>query len=411
MATYFTYEATQSSTPSVGDKGKNSRGQTVYYNGDKWVSQSTWLASQGGPEITNTQTNDVTGEKTTFKYTNDGVYVNGDKTDMAGATTARDQIQADEWIAKIRDLGGDATWDGTYYHITDAQGNKYKVNSPVGDTWASIRAAAGLPPTTQNPWYEGDDGPGGIPGPLTVTPEYPDGGPQPGGGMGPIGNNPFDPGTNPGTGPTLPGGGTPGGGSMFDGYGPPEGVPLNPIVKQNEMVFSPYGNPAARFSDTLTYGGLPRSTGPWGVMGGYYGGFPENYANPPEGYTPPNPGNWGSSPGNISPGGNIASNPIPGTTLPPNPWDPATPLNWGSGGSGGSDGSGGATDPKNPPVISPTEPGPTGPGVSIQPPPPGNTTKPPSETPYRPYGMTPAEYQALQTYYTVNGLNGTGQVK
>lgn len=375
--------------PTEGQKAYNSRGQRVVYDAraGKWVLPQSYVAP---------------GESQPAQVS------------ISGGGDPEGQVEYN--LAQLRDMGATARYEDGYYYITDAQGNKYKTTNFWGDTWRAIRAANGEAPTTSNPWYEGSDGPGGIPGPLTATPEYPDGGPipggngylpflpaDPGGGMGPIGNNPFDPGTGPGTGPNLPGGGTPGGGSMFDGYGPPEGVPLNPIVKQNEMVFSPYGNPAARFSDTLTYGGLPRSTGPWGVMGGYYGGFPENYANPPEGYTPPNPGNWGSSPGNISPGGNIPSNPIPGTTLPLNPWDPATPISFGNqsspGENDGADTTGGATGGATPGTG--TGPG-TGPNIG------GGRG---GQNPYRPHGMTDAEYQALQTYYTVNGLNGTGQTQ
>lgn len=317
------------SNPTEGMSGYNSKGQRVIYDAraDKWVMPQNYVA----PGESQPQQPVITGGP------------NGQGGGQGDAERAQEVIQ------QFADLGFTVTWEnGRYSWTNPITGYKEIADSPWGDggMWQTAREAAGLAPTTNNPWYEGDDPNDDIPGPLNTSPEYPDGGPIPGGngylpfmptdptgGPPDIGNNPFQPGPGGGN-QILPGGGTPGGGSMFDGYGPPEGVPLNPIVKQNEMVFSPYGQGASRFSDTLTYGGLPRSTGPWGVMGGYYGGFPENYANPPEGYNPPNPNNWGNSPGNISPGGNLPTTPIPGSALPPNPWSPAKPIEWNNGGEG-----------------------------------------------------------------------------
>jgi len=300
-----------------------------------------------------------------------------ENTDLDKVRSDRALRNANEWIAKWADLGATATYDPAtgYYKITDAQGQKYRTNSPTA-VHADIRHAFGLAPTTSNPWYEGADGPGGTPGPLTATPEYPQGGPTPGGftpnqpnlppnldrwlnmiqnvqnaGQNATGGM-FTPSIN------VPGQGGGGGGSQL---GPPQGVPLNPIAKENPMVFAPYGQGASRFSDTLTFGGLPRSTGPWGEMGGYYGGNP--YTQMPEGYNPPNPNNYGNNPGSISPGGNIATNPIPSTNLPANPWSPAKPIEF------------------------PT---------------------PQAVSPNIPEGMSQAEYDALLTLGRVNVLGGTG---
>jgi hypothetical protein len=52
------------------------------------------------------------------------------------------------------------------------------------------------------------------------------------------------------------------------------GVPGNPIPGPEGGDFSPFGSPIGKLSDSKVYGGLPRSTGPFGVMGGYYGGNP-----------------------------------------------------------------------------------------------------------------------------------------
>ena len=40
--------------------------------------------------------------------------------------------------------------------------------------------------------------------------------------------------------------------------------------RQQPGQFKPYGEPVSNFSQQRSYGGLPRSVGPWGQMGGYY---------------------------------------------------------------------------------------------------------------------------------------------
>lgn len=278
----------------------------------------------------------------------------------------KDQMKADEFIAKAAEYGATATYDpatGKYF-ITDAKGNKYRTSNPyAGDVWKDIRAAGGAEPTPSNPWYGTPENPG----PLTVTPEYPDGGPMPGGptpgGDGGSGGNPVDP-----VDPMTPGnpqdptggagwwqniGGAVGGGGpspinpgnsgnteapegfwdfltgVFQGgnggmWGQVPGVPMNPIRTENPNEFSPYGTPVSRYSDQRTFGGLPRSTGPWGEMGGYYGGFPQEYLDnmiPDPGMPYPSVNPWeitgGQTPGQQWPYTPIGPSPYPGASQAP----------------------------------------------------------------------------------------------
>jgi hypothetical protein len=69
--------------------------------------------------------------------------------------------------------------------------------------------------------------------------------------------------TPPGTG----GGGSPPGGPFPGMNTPPPGQISGP-----SRIFSPFGEPMGVFSAPRTYGGLPRSTGPWGIPGGWYEG-------------------------------------------------------------------------------------------------------------------------------------------
>ena len=52
------------------------------------------------------------------------------------------------------------------------------------------------------------------------------------------------------------------------------GVPGNPIPGPKGDDFSPFGESIGKLSDSKVFGGLPRSTGPFGISGGYYGGNP-----------------------------------------------------------------------------------------------------------------------------------------
>lgn len=202
MAIYTTSaKTTEVSAPSHGDKGYNSRGQAVYYNGDtgKWVTSGTWSQLQGGTKVSATKTN-LDGSKTNISYTPTGIshtYV-----DPQGAVTGQqtgltmDENQAirqtnvaNDWIKRIEELGGTATWDGENYYITDANGQQYRAPQVGGAVWGDLWQAAGLPPTPANPWYGTEENPG----PLTVTPDYPNGGPRPGS----VTPTPFTPNTGP----------------------------------------------------------------------------------------------------------------------------------------------------------------------------------------------------------------------
>jgi hypothetical protein len=136
---------------------------------------------------------------------------------------------------------------------------------------------------TKNTIYDTDLYPGGTPLPPDVADEFNPYGPD----------NPAPPFVGPQErvptpNPTGTGGNSNSPWAILDTiggdspYNPPEGVPLNPLVFENPMEFSPYGQPAARFSNIAQYGGLPRSTGPWNEPGGYYGGNP--YTEMPEEY-------------------------------------------------------------------------------------------------------------------------------
>lgn len=203
---------------TIGDTAYNDRGQTMYWNGSKWSA----TRPQTAVTVTGTDTN-KDGSKTVVTYGSGGItreYLDSTGTSqgtsqpmtMEQNKEARQANTVQEGIKAIESLGGTATWRDGYYHITDAAGNKYKTDnlyahemnasgtgggSAATSIWSDLRAAAGLSPTTQNPWYEGADGPGGVPGPLTVTPDYPGGGPTPGGPTGP-------PPPQPPTDPTQP---------------------------------------------------------------------------------------------------------------------------------------------------------------------------------------------------------------
>jgi hypothetical protein len=191
---------------------------------------------------------------------------------------------------------------------------------------------------TKNTIYDTDLYPGGTPLPPDVADEFnpygPDNpappfvGPQEhvptpnptgtgGGAFNPGGNQTGNQVSNPN--PTSPW--EYGSGNEFP-YNPPPGIPLNPIVSENPNIFSPYGQAAARMSNITTFGGLPRSTGPWDEMGGYYGGNP--YTQRPDDLPGPiglpGPGNPGApvdSPWQPPVGGGSPDPNQPGPWLPP----------------------------------------------------------------------------------------------
>ena len=121
----------------------------------------------------------------------------------------------------------------------------------------------------------------------TPGPGFSSGGSGGGGGGGYTPNerfNPFNPGqrsSSPmagGSAPGVPGSfqGQTGGLDIYPEYPTPpgyEGIPGNPLPippGQQPGQFKPYGEPVSNFSQQRSYGGLPRSVGPWGQMGGYY---------------------------------------------------------------------------------------------------------------------------------------------
>jgi hypothetical protein len=107
-------------------------------------------------------------------------------------------------------------------------------------------------PDTQYPNYPGINNP--------YRPDYiPPSTPPPTGVAPPRVNMPTPPGTG--------GGGSPPGGPFPGMNTPPPGQISGP-----SRIFSPFGEPLGVFSAPRTYGGLPRSTGPWGIPGGWYDG-------------------------------------------------------------------------------------------------------------------------------------------
>lgn len=219
-------------------------------------------------------------------------------------------------------------------------------------------------PSPNDPWT-GNEPPGGTdPGGGGG-----DGGSTPPWWGGPIGTsgpsnpiNPIEIPTPTAPPPPSPGGGTGGsGGSGGSGmFGALPGIPTPGYRTENPMEFSPYGSPVSKFSDQRNYGGLPRSTGPWNEMGGYYGGNP--FTTPPDDYNPPTP-YPGVEPWNITGGQGpspqwpytpVGPSPYPGVGSNPPGWTP-NPTEPSPGGPG--DDVVGPTDPSNP---NPDDPAPGG---------------------------------------------------
>lgn len=135
-------------------------------------------------------------------------------------------------------------------------------------------------------WEEYQERPGGrdpVPFPFPDFPDVPDrprtpipsdgfrpitGAPPPpawlmspdagGGGQGPATTTPID----------QPGYTTP----DYGGPMPPSTAPPTGGISGPQRDFSPFGEPLGKFSAPRAYGGLPRSTGPWGLPGGWYDG-------------------------------------------------------------------------------------------------------------------------------------------
>lgn len=197
----------------------------------------------------------------------------------------------------------------------------------------------------------GGSGGGGAGGGGGYGPPTPSGGgwtpPTPGGGYNPRGpaggsTSPFRP-SSSFTGPAA--GSIYGGTSVNGEYPTPPGlpgIPGNPFPippGQKAQEFKPYGEAVGEFSQMRSYGGLPRSTGPWGEMGGYYGGNPYGNTDPRlpppptlptvPGYTPPNTTPTTLIGGHISTGDFYGTRPgeyRPGISVPgPNPSTGGTP--------------------------------------------------------------------------------------
>lgn len=172
-------------------------------------------------------------------------------------------------------------------------------------------------------------------------------------------------------------------------FGTLEGVPLPGFRTTNPNVFSPYGSPVSRMSDQKNYGGLPRSTGPWDTMGGYYRGV-SPWSEPPPGYNPgfPYPGveEFGIT------GGQEAPEAWPFTPVGPSPYPGAygNEQDVGTGAPPGTTpggGGGGGASPPPPPLPDL----PDNPTFPIPSPPPGTVPAPqPNPNPTMP--DAPIEY-------------------
>lgn len=305
------------------------------------------------------------------------------------------------------------------------------------------------PTAPDNPWPEGF-WPGyspNLPSPPPAPTPNP-GGTPPDGGDGSGGDSPWYTGITPGpqnnpiapiniptpsAPPTpSPGGGTGGsGGSGGSGmFGALPGIPTPGYRTENPNEFSPYGSPVSRFSDQRNYGGLPRSTGPWNEMGGYYGGNP--FTTPPDDYNPPTP-YPGVEPWDITGGQNPVTQ-WPFTPVGPSPYPGAGSVTGGGGGGGGDGGGsqppppswdnpvpgGEPPDPTDPDFVGPLNPDHYPPGTI-----PGteNPTVPPlpiegggsggggghSPSPInqpQPHSTDPTQQQYLQAMY-LNGMLGS----
>lgn len=118
-------------------------------------------------------------------------------------------------------------------------------------------------------------------------------------------------------------------------FGELEGIPIPGFRTENPNEFSPYGEPVSRMSDQKNFGGLPRSTGPWALPGGYYRGV-DPFGEPPSFYNSgfPYPGvgpateTGGQQPQTQWPFTPIGDSPYPsaGTPTTPKPIQPPSDI-------------------------------------------------------------------------------------